>query len=521
MIDEPNARGRENAPAGISPPTRARRLLAGWSASVFQLVLGIIQQVALVPVFLHFWSGEELAAWFVIYAIGSLVLVADGGLQLRAINRFFSFKSSVDCDGRTAAFYAAMLRLYLWLSVVLAGLVVAAALAVSPSTVFRFEAIENFDAAFVAMTAGMLLTLPAGLVSALYRARGLYGRAIWLQSLGTLIGQVAQLVAIVATASLFAVTFAYVTMQILIATYLIIIDVPHLHPFLRKAKGIRSMRWMVGQLRKAVPFGIAGATELALMNLPVLLVSALVADRVAVAQWGLIRIAAGLLRALCLQATLPLAAELGHDYAVGATEQLRALYARGSVLVTVLASAVVSGLLPFWPDFFALWTHGAIAYDPLLAKTMLIGTSVAAPAILALSYANYSNRADLLVRSKGLQLIVFFVLSLWMIPQLGPLGAAAAIVASDLLIQFGLLTLAIMRQTLKHPFQHLMFLMGVMVATMLAGWGLGIMIRSTIPWTGVQRFVAECAIWLAVAGVAAIPLLMGNIRAKIIATIPR
>jgi O-antigen/teichoic acid export membrane protein len=485
------------------------------------MMLGIIQQVALVPVFLHFWGGEELAAWFVIYAIGNLVLVADSGLQLRTINRFFSFKSSVDCDGRTAAFYAAILRLYLWLSVVLVGLVMAAALALSPSTVFRFELIEHFDAAFVAMTAGMLLTLPAGLVSALYRARGLYGRAVWLQSLGTLIGQVAQLVAIVATASLFAVTIAYVAMQILIAAYLITIDAPRLHPFLRKTRVRPSMRWMAGQLRKAAPFGIAGATELALMNLPVLLVSALIADRVAVAQWGLIRVAAGLLRTLCLQVTLPLAAELGHDYAVGATEQLRALYARGSVFVTVLASAVVSGLLPFWPDFFALWTRGAIAYDPLLAKTMLIGTSVAAPAILALSYANYSNRADLLVRSKGLQLIVFLVLSLLMIPQLGPLGAAAAIVASDLLVQFGLLTLVIMRQTLKRPFLHLMFLAGMMVTTMLAGWGLGIVIHSAIPWTGVQRFVAECVVWLAVAGAAATPLLIGSIRARIVAAIPR
>jgi O-antigen/teichoic acid export membrane protein len=485
------------------------------------MVLGIIQQVALVPVFLHFWGSEELAAWFVIYAIGNLMLIADAGLQLRAINRFFSFKSSVDCNGRTAAFYAATLRLYLWLSIVLVALVVAAALTVPPSTVFRFEAIKNFDAAFVAMTAGMLLTLPVGLVAALYRARGLYGRAVWLLSLGTLIGQVAQLVAIAATASLFAVTLVYVAMQILTAAYMITIDAPRLHLFLRRALGKRSMRWMVGQLRKAAPFGIAGATELALMNLPVLLVSALVVDRVAVAQWGLIRVAAGLLRALCLQATLPLAAELGHDYAVGATERLRTLYARGSVLVTVLASAVVSGLLPFWPDFFALWTHGAIPYDPLLAKTMLIGTSVAAPAILALSYANYSNRADLLVRSKGLQFIVFLVLSLLMIPQLGPLGAAVAIVASDLLVQFGLLTLVIMRQTLKHPFRHLMFLAGIMLATILAGWGAGILIRSAIPWTGMQRFVTECAIWLVVAAAAAIPLLIGNVRARIIATIPR
>ena len=184
---------------------------------------------------------------------------------------------------------------------------------------------------------------------------------------------------------------------------------------------------------------IAGGTELALQNLPMLLVSAFVIDRVAVAQWGLTRVVAGLVRALCTQATLPLAAELGHDHAVGAKERLRLLYARGSVFVTVLASIVISGLLPFWPDFFALWTHGSIPYDPLLTMTLLIGTGVVAPSILALGFANYSNRGDLLARTKGLQLAVFLVLSIVLTPPMGPLGAAIAIVASDVLVQFGLL----------------------------------------------------------------------------------
>ena len=163
-----------------------------------------------------------------------------------------------------------------------------------------------------------------------------------------------------------------------------------------------------------------------------LLVSAFVTDRMAVAQWGLTRVVAGLLRALCVQTTLPLAAELGHDYAVGLKQQLRNLYARGSVFVTLLASLVVSGLLPFWPDFFALWTRGAVPYDPLLTVTLLIGTSVIAPSILALGYANYSNRGELLARTKGLQLAAFLILSLVLIPADGTVGCRVAIVASDL-----------------------------------------------------------------------------------------
>ncbi len=136
---------------------------------------------------------------------------------------------------------------------------------------------------------------------------------------------------------------------------------------------------------------------------------------------------------------------------------MQSLYARGSVLVTLLASVVVSGLLPFWQDFFALWTHGAVPYDPVLTVTLLIGTAAAAPSILALGYANYSNRGDLLVRTKALQLAVFLVLSVILIPSTGLLGAAIAVVASELLIQFGVLGRIILQQTLQHPLRHLCF----------------------------------------------------------------
>jgi O-antigen/teichoic acid export membrane protein len=504
----------------VTVPNRARRLFAGWSANLFQLAMGIAQQVALVPIFLHFWTSDIFAAWLVIYASGNLVLIADSGLQLRAINRFFAFKSGVDKDGRTALFYARMLRIYFGLAGALVLLVVVGLQLLSPSSVLGFRATSHFDAAFIVMTAGTILTLPSNLVSGLYRARGLYSRAVWLQSGAMLVAQLAQLTAIVANGSLLAVTIAYVSAQLLLLVYLVAIDAPRLFPFLRAGRARQSWRWSVGQFRSAFPFGVAGATEIALLYAPVLLVSALVSDRVAVAQWGLTRTIAGVLRALCYQTTLPLAAELGHDYAVGLKEQLRSLYARGSVFVILLASIVVSGLLPFWPDFFALWTRGSVPYDPLLTVTLLIGTSMVAPSILALSFANYSNRGDLLVRTKGLQLAVFLVLSVVLIPPMGPLGAAIAIVASDLLIQFGLLALIIMRQTLQHPFRHIAFLAAIAAVVILSGWGVGTVIGSLVPWTGVVHFVVACALWLAVVALIASPLMRKDLRDRLIAIIP-
>jgi O-antigen/teichoic acid export membrane protein len=505
----------------VSVSSRPQRILQGWSANLVQLLLGITQQVALIPVFLHFWTSDTLAAWLALYAAGNLVLIADAGLQLRAINRFLAFKSSIDSDGRTARFYAAMLKIYFALAALLIVVMLVGAGLLRPADALGFRATADFDLAFITMMAGMLLTLPSNLVTGLYRARGLYGRAVWLQCAALLIAQFAQVAAIVTTGSLLAVTIAYVAPNLLLAAYLVAIDARQRFPFLRGVSARMSWRWSAGQFRRAFPFAVAGGTEIALQNLPVMLVSVFVADRVAVVQWGLTRVVAGLVRGLCVQTTLPLAAELGHDHAIGAKEPLQRLYARGSAFVTLLAGAVVSGLLAFWPDFFALWTHGAIPYDPLLTITLLIGTGVIAPSILALGFANYSDRGALLARSKGLQLVVFLALSLALTPRMGPLGAAIAVVSSDLVVQFGLLTIIIVRQTLERPARHIAFLAVLFVAVTLAGWGLGSVIRSLVPGSGLLRFIIECALWLAVVVLAASPLASQNLRNRLSEAIPR
>lgn len=502
--------------------SRGRRLFDGWSANLVQVVLGTTQQVVLIPVFLHYWSSETLAGWLVLYAAGNLASVADVGLIARAINRFLSFRSSADCNGRSAAFFAGMLRIYVVLSAILVALLLAGAAVWPPSATLGFEALPHFDATFVAMVACTFLMLPVGLITSLYRARGLYGRVVRQQNWSMLIGQAGQLAAIALTGSLLAVTLTYVAVQLLTVLWFLAIDGPRQFPYLRRRRfGRPSWRWSAGQFARAAPFAVASVTELVLVNLPVLLVSAFVSDRVAVAQWGLTRVAAGLLRMLCIQASLPLAAELGEDHSLGQKERLRHLYARGSVFVTLLASVVVSALLPFWQDFFALWTHGAIPYNPVLTFVLLVGAGMVAPSLLALGFANYSNRGELLVRTKGLQLALFLVLSLSLIPPMGPLGAALSVVVSDLLIQFGLLGLVIIREILQRPLAHLAYLAGLMLVVVLGGWALGTVIRSFVGGGGLFRFVLECAVWLTAVAMLATPLISARLRKKLVDTIPR
>jgi O-antigen/teichoic acid export membrane protein len=501
--------------------SRARRIFGGWSANLIQVLLSLTQQIVLIPLFLKFWSGETLSAWLTIFAAGTLVLAADGGLHAWSLNRFLSFKAHGDCDRRTSRYYGAVFQLFIWFTALFAIVLLAIFALVAPSSVLRFPAEPGFDLAFIVMTVGTVFTLPMNLASALYRARGLYGRIVRVQAWGTAAGQVGQIVGVIATGNLLVVVIAFVAGQMATLIYILFIDAPRQFPFLQSFRQRISWRWTVGQFVGAFPFAVMNFAEAGLTYLSVLLIGVFVSDRIAIAQWGLTRTIVGLLRGLCVQITLPLAAELGHDHAIGARDSVQRLYARGSIVLTLFASVTTSGALVFWPDFFAIWTHGAIPFDGALSTTLLLGTCIGAPAILALGYANYSNRGTLLLWTKSFQLVIFLVLSLILIPRMGPLGAAVALVSSDIIAQFGVLYFVIAGETLRHPIRHTLVLMAMMIAIVSVGAAIGVTIRSLLPGAGIVHFLIECTLWMVAVALLASPLANQRLRIGLEAAISR
>jgi O-antigen/teichoic acid export membrane protein len=507
----------------VTPLTssRARRIFGGWSANLVQLALALTQQIILIPLFLKYWSGDTLSAWLTIFAAGNLVLVGDAGLHGWSLNRFLSFKSRDDCDRRTDRYYRAAFQLFAMLTGLLAAVLLILFAAIPPSHPLGFSGQPGFDPAFMIMTLGMVATLPLNLASALYRARGRYGRVVAVQAWGTAIGQIGQIVGIMASGSLLVVVIAYVAGQLATSLFILLLDMRRQFPLVGYVRRPISWRWSVAQFAGAFPFGVMNFAEVGLTYLSVLLIGIFVSDRIAIAQWGLTRTVASLLRSLCTQLTLPLAAELGHDHAIGARDSLQGLYARGSVALVLFVSVVTSGTLAFWQDFFAIWTHGAIAYDAMLAIVLLLGTCVAAPAILALSYANYSNRGPLLLWTKSLQVATFLLLSLLLIPAMGPLGAAIALVASDIVAQLGILFAIIVVETLNRPLRHVALLLAIMLTIIPIGAGLGALISYLLPGEGAVHLLGECTLWLIVVGLLAAPLASKGVRERLAVAIPR
>ena len=161
-----------------SPRLAGRRLFAGWSANLVQMVLGITQQVALVPGFPAFWTGETLAAWLVVYAVGESCFHCGCGPAFPRSTAFSVSNraptamagppgSTLRCCGSISGLVAALTLL------LLAG----APVVLAPSAVLDLRAVPHFDAAFVVMATGMLWTVPSNLVAgALSRARALWTR---------------------------------------------------------------------------------------------------------------------------------------------------------------------------------------------------------------------------------------------------------------------------------------------------------------------------------------------------------
>lgn len=500
--------------------SRARRIFGGWSANAVQLVLALTQQIVLIPLFLKYWSGETLSAWLTILAAGNLVLAADPGLHVWSLNRFLSFKSSADCDRRTDRYYSAAAQLFLGFAALFFAVLLLLSGLIVPSRVLGFAAEPGFDLSFVIMTLGAALTLPSNLASALYRARGRYARVVNVQSCGMAAGQIGQIVGVITTGSLLVVVVAYVAGLIAAAMFFIFVDVRKQFPFLKRARARMSLRWSAAQFLGGFPFSVMNFAEVGLSYLSVLLIGFFVSDRLAIAQWGLTRTIVNLLRGVATQMTLPIAAELGHDHAIGAGDSLRRLYTRGSVVLTLFVSTATSGALAFWPDFFAIWTHGLIPYNATLTVTLLLGTCVASPAILALSYANYSNRGPLLLRTKSAQLAIFLLLSFFLIPPFGPLGAAIALVSSDLVAQGLFLSVIIVSETLKQPVRNSLLLLAMMVTIVPAGAVLGAAIGQWLPGSGIAHFIIACALWSVAVAVVASPLVHREFREWLIARIP-
>ena len=93
--------------------------------------------------------------------------------------------------------------------------------------------------------------------------------------------------------------------------------------------------------------------------------------------------------------------------------------------------------------------------------------------------------------------MLFLTLAFLMIPPYGPLGAAMAMIASELIAQSGFVAVVIVREVVRRPGRYALLLIAMMVVIVAIGATLGGVIGYFVPGTGLARFLAESTIWIA------------------------
>jgi len=151
------------------------RLKKNFSANIYSLVVGIVGQLSIVPIYLHFWGTELYGAWLVLFTIPTLFMFTDAGLASAVGNEVSLCVERGHSDRAEAVFNAAwkyQTVIFLALFVFLVGLV-------WTFQVDRWLGVRGipgseFRAAIIFLAAGTYFELQRGLLSSLFRGAHRY-----------------------------------------------------------------------------------------------------------------------------------------------------------------------------------------------------------------------------------------------------------------------------------------------------------------------------------------------------------
>jgi hypothetical protein len=123
--------------------------------------------------------------------------------------------------------------------------------------------------------------------------------------------------------------------------------------------------------------------------------------------------------------------------------------------------------------------------------------------------------------AKILQVSAVVVLSISMVPYWGVLGAAAALVISDLVVQIGVLAVLINRKILKRPLTFIIFMLLVGALIISVSWLLGLSVKMFLPVDTFPHFMLATGIWTVLVGGLLLPLANARLRAWLDSALPR
>lgn len=417
--------------AELSGHSILARIGKGLGGLSLNAVLTIVGQLATVPIALAVWGQGRYGEWIALSGLVTLLKLSDLGLQSFVVNRMCEEHVRGDRDALQRILSSAVrvqgvlvCGLFLLLGLTL--------LVVSPNAVFRLQETSRADATIASLfLAGeLLIGIPMGVISGIYRATGRMPR-------GAMIGSFQQLLLLLATLGLLAMggSFALVAAgRFLVAvgiSLFILRDLRKVYPWLmlypRLGSWAEGSRMIVpGLFFLAIPLADYLSTQVTFAILQAQFGGA------EVSRWSTHRTAVNLgqmISGLLLQSVWP---ELTALYAGKQFDRLHSLYHSLAKLNFWLVGAVIFGMLPFLPMIYRSWTIGRLQLDPWTLLFLFVR-------MLAWSFWNVSaivlyatNHQRSVVKVLFSASVLNCALASLLIPRWGISGAALAAAVSEL-----------------------------------------------------------------------------------------
>lgn len=418
----------------------ASRLISGSAASWMRIGVTMLSQIALVPLYLNYWSVETYGVWLAIQALVAIMTMMDLGHQTFLGYEFLKFGKDKTSE----------LSQYLW-SGASVGLVIGS-LQIMVIVGFIYTGalpyllgISEIDEIALIETAGLVLLLQGivwliasstgGLFVRALEPFGYFPRMAWWGVFTTLVINLAPAIAVTFGADLLET-------GIVTAISTILINIPlyiDMFRLMRKERiNFTPPSFRIGYKNFIRSTAIAG--KLLLENARqqgVRLVLAPLSGAAGLAAFSTMRTGSNVALQGLNTITNPLMPDLMRF--LHARDQIHSEAAFGTVWIVVVALMApgVVVLQVFIGPLFSLWTQGRIPFDPslfaILSLTVLV-YAVAQPA-MAVVLGNNLIKPQLILSVVAAITVIGGII--FLVPLIGILGAGIALLAAELVASAG------------------------------------------------------------------------------------
>lgn len=431
MSEQDPSTSRE-LPTPLAPGVK-RRIFAGIGAQTIALMLRVVQQLALVPIMIGGWGEAVFANWLALFSAASLLSGLDGGIQIYFGNALLIARAKDD-DAAFRRRIAVAMGAY---SVILCGAIAIMAVGLigdSLNVPIPAEAMDGPAAAKVLMllAAATLILTPFGLVTAIYRAYGDYGRAGAMSVSAEAVRGLAVCVVVLLGGTPVAAAGVFLAVAVM---YWVIVVFDQ-----RRRYGHISLApaWPTAPEFKegAVGSALYLAPTLAspiIINAPILLLGMFNEHPMVVVLFTVTRTFTGFVRQIVHQFSHPVGAELTRQQAEGADAALTRLYNTSGRRISGLAGLISGVTMTIAAPFIDIWTRSEVSADSWLTGVFLATIVLGAPSTVAQQLFQYNNRPGVFAIAHAANGVLAIGLCWSLIGSLGALGAAVAIGLAEVL----------------------------------------------------------------------------------------